>query len=89
MASIFQYNRNLSQAKSFDLLQGGAVPQAPRQTSVTNLFKKEKSLDQNSFAPSLKKNQHSNDIMLNFSRLPSCFRDLAPKIADINQRVSE
>ena len=29
----------------------------------------------------------SNDIMLNFSRFPSSFRDLAPKVADISQRV--
>ena len=73
------------------MMQNSAVQQAPRQTSVTNLFKREKSIDQTSIAPSLKKNMHSNDIMLNFSRLPSCqmFRDLAPKIIDINQRVNE
>ena len=31
---------------------------------------------------------HSNDIMLNFTRLPSCFRDLGPKVADISRHVS-
>ena len=57
---------------------------------MTNLFNgnKDKSADATSFAPSLKKNMHSNDIMMNFQRLPSCFRELGPRVAGMSRHVS-